>query len=294
MKPPSASVVLCVRNGERTIERQLDALGHQEDPPDWELVLVDNGSTDATPQLIRGFAAQLPNLQVLDEPRAGLNCARNLGIRAGSADKIVLCDADDEVSPDWLRTMVSVLDRFDIVGGALDTQRLNDPLVRHQSQNQATELPRVADRCYAVGANVGFRRTVWAAIGGFDERFSGGYDDTDFCLHAQDAGYTIGFEPSAVVHYRLRDRLDHLAKQHFDYGRGEERLLAKRDGLGFADGRLRSRWRILASETRGRAVELPAMIANPAERRQCVEHGAFLAGRFVELFGRSVRPTRRR
>jgi glycosyltransferase involved in cell wall biosynthesis len=287
MKPPSASVVLCVRNGERTIERQLDALGHQEDPPDWELVLVDNGSTDATPQLIRGFAAQLPNLQVLDEPRAGLNCARNLGIRAGSADKIVLCDADDEVSPDWLRTMVSALDRFDIVGGALDTARLNDPLVRHQSQNQATELPRVADRCYAVGANVGFRRTVWAAIGGFDERFSGGYDDTDFCLRAQDAGYTIGFEPSAVVHYRLRDRLDHLAKQHFDYGRGEERFVAKHRAA-LADGRLRSRWRRVAGDVRNQLIAAPSMLSNRAERRRCLEQSAYLAGRVVELVGRQL------
>ena len=221
-------------------QRQLDALGHQEDPPDWELVLVDNGSTDATPQLIRGFAAQLPNLQVLDEPRAGLNCARNLGIRAGSADKIVLCDADDEVSPDWLRTIVSALDRFDIVG-ARSTP--NASTILSSGTRARTRPPSsTASRTVATpsAANVGFRRTVWAAIGGFDERFSGGYDDTDFCLHAQDAGYTIGFEPSAVVHYRLRDRLDHLAKQHFDYGRGEERFVAKHRAT-LADGRLRSR-----------------------------------------------------
>ena len=291
---PEATVVLCVRDGERTLARQLAALRAQDYDDAWEVVLVDNGSTDGTHELIRGSAAGLPRCRVLVEPRVGLNFARNRAIGASRAAKVALCDADDEVSPQWLRRMVGTLDRFDVVGGALEIDRLNELRVRHRSHNQTDELPRSLGRPYAVGANLAFRREVWEAIGGFDARFSGGCDETDFCLRAQDAGYTIGFDPGAVVHYRLRADLSGIARQHFDYGRGEERLLAKRDGLGFADGRLRSRWRILASETRGRAVELPAMIANPAERRQCVEHGAFLAGRFVELFGRSVRPTRRR
>jgi GT2 family glycosyltransferase len=275
---PVATVVLCVRDGEGTLARQLAALRAQDYDDVWELVLVDNGSTDGTYELIRASTAVLPRCRVLVEPRVGLNFARNRAIEAGRAAKVALCDADDEVSPQWLRRMVEALDRFDVVGGALETH----------------ELPNSLGRPYAVGANLAFRREVWEAIGGFDARFAGGCDETDFCLRAQDAGYTIGFDPRAVVHYRLRADLSGIARQHFDYGRGEERLLAKRGGLGLADGRLRSRWRFLASETRRGAVELPTMLANPAERRQCVERSAFLAGRFVELFERSVRPTRER
>ena len=291
---PAATVVLCVRDGESTLARQLAALRAQDYDDAWEVVLVDNGSTDGTHELIRASAAVLPRCRVLVEPRVGLNFARNRAIEAGRAAKVALCDADDEVSPQWLRRMVDTLDRFDVVGGALEIDRLNEPRVRHRSHNQTDELPNSLGRPYAVGANLAFRREVWEAIGGFDASFSGGCDETDFCLRAQDAGYTIGFDPGAVVHYRLRADLSGIARQYFDYGRGEERLLAKRDGLGLADGRLRSRWRFLASEARRGAVELPAMLVNPAERRQCVERSAFLAGRFVELFGRSVRPTRRR
>jgi GT2 family glycosyltransferase len=283
MRSPTASVVLCVRNGERTLARQLSALGRQEDATAWELVIVDNGSTDRTRDVIARLRAELPGaLLVLDEARVGLNFARNRGIRAAAGARIMLCDADDEVSPQWLCTMVDALDRHDVVGGALDTERLNDPLIRPPSHNQATELPRVAGHRYAVGANIGFRRSVWTAIGGFDERFAGGYDDTDFCLRAQDAGFTIGFEPSAVVHYRLRDRLDHLARQYFHYGRGEERFVAKhRDGLG--GGELRVRWRNVTADVRNQLAAAPAMLASRDERRRCLEQSAYLAGRLVEL-----------
>ena len=194
----------------------------------------------------------------------------------------MLCDADDEVSRQWLRAMVGALDRFDIVGGALDTERLNHRLLRSYDHNQASDLPRVAGRRYAVGANVGFRRAVWAAIGGFDERFAGGYDDTDFCVSAEDAGFTIGFEASAVVHYQLRDRLDHLARQHFQYGRGEERFVAKHRG-DLPDGRLRLRWRRVAGDLEYQIFNAPSMLSNRAERRRCLEQSAYLAGRVVEL-----------
>lgn len=281
---PIMSVVLCVRNGERTIERQLEALRAQDYPAPWELVLVDNASTDATPELLSRRAEKLPGCQLLVEPRLGLNFARNRGIGASRGAKIALCDADDEVSPEWLRQMVDALGSYDVVGGALDVERLNDPSVRHQSHNQIDELPSSHGRPYAVGANIAFEKRVWETIGGFDDRFSGGCDDTDFCLRAQDAGYTIGFAPAAIVHYRLRAELDRIARQHYDYGRGEERLLAKRNGLGLApDGDLRARWRCLATETGRHLVESPTMLATPDNRRQFLERTAFLTGRLVEL-----------
>ena len=181
---PEATVVLCVRDGERTLARQLAALRAQDYDDAWEVVLVDNGSTDGTHELIRGSAAGLPRCRVLVEPRVGLNFARNRAIGASRAAKVALCDADDEVSPQWLRRMVGTLDRFDVVGGALEIDRLNEPRVRHRSHNQTDELPRSLGRPYAVGANLAFRREVWEAIGGFDARFSGGCDETDFCLRA--------------------------------------------------------------------------------------------------------------
>jgi hypothetical protein len=124
---------------------------------------------------------------------------------------------------------------------------------------------------------------VWKAVGGFDGRFKLGGDDTDFCLRAQDAGYSIGFEPDAIVHYRLRDGVSQIAKQHYGYGRGVERMVAKRIGAGLEAGDMRSRWRWLATEAAAQLASLPTMLGGRESRRICVERAAFLVGRFVEL-----------
>jgi glycosyltransferase involved in cell wall biosynthesis len=283
---PAVSVVLCVRNGEETLARQLAALRAQDYAGSWELVVVDNASTDATAAVLAGAADGLP-IRVLEQPRVGLNFARNHAVAAVRAPKVVCCDADDEVSPRWLRSMVDALDRHDLVGGALEVDRLNPPSARNPSHNQTRALPQSLDRAYAVGANLGFRTDVWAAVGGFDGRFTGGCDETDFCLRAQDAGFTIGFEPAAVVHYRLRTGLARVARQHFGYGRGEERMVAKRRRLGLdRDRESRGRWSWLAGDARVHVRGTPRMLATGEGRRQFVERSAFLTGRAVEL----VRP----
>jgi glycosyltransferase involved in cell wall biosynthesis len=284
---PVVSVVLCVRNGERTLGEQLAALGAQDFAGEWELLVVDNGSTDGTPLVIEHGCVALP-VWVLAEPRVGLNYARNRAIAAARAEKVVLCDADDVVTPGWLRTMVAALDHFDLVGGALEVDGLNAPSVRTSSP-QSDRLPESMHRPYAVGANFGLRKRVWAEIGGFDGAFAGGCDETDFCLRAQDAGYTIGFESSAVVHYRLRAQLGGTARQHYGYGRGEERMNAKRWRLGCADADdAATRWSWLASETRTHLVDTPTVLAAAGGRRRFVERSAFLTGRFVELLGERV------
>ncbi|HZP31227.1 MAG TPA: glycosyltransferase [Acidimicrobiia bacterium] len=291
---PVASVVLCVRNGESTLPGQLAALDAQDDAPRWEAVLVDNASCDGTRALLDEFAARHHDARVITETRVGLNFARNAGIAAARGSKILLCDADDEVSPQWLRSLAAALDRADVVGGALEIVRLNPPPHRPEWQNQTGALPESLGRPYAVGANLGFKRSVWESVGGFDARFAGGSDDTDFCLRAQDAGYTIAFEPTAVVHYRLRARLGRIARQHYGYGRGEERMIAKRGRLGLVDGRPRARWRCLATETVRDLRSLPANLASPDGRRRCVERVAFQLGRLVELSLLSARRTRAR
>jgi glycosyltransferase involved in cell wall biosynthesis len=280
---PVVSVVLCARNAARTLPRQLGALRAQDFAGPWELLLVDNASSDATHDLMTKCAETMPGCRALVEPRAGVNGARNRAIEASRASKIALCDADDEVTPAWLRQMVDALDHFDVVGGALKLERLNAASVRPRHHNQTHALPVWLGRPYAVGANIGFRKAVWATTGGFDAQFSGGCDETDFCLRAQDAGYTIGFAADAIVHYRLRAELELLAKQHFGYGRGEERLLAKRTGLGLTDGGLRTRWRFFATEGGRHLAASPAMLVQRTERRRWLERSAFLTGRGLEL-----------
>jgi len=99
---------------------------------------------------------------------------------------------------------------------------------------------------YAVGANLGFRRQVFDAIGGFDGSFETGADEVDFCWRAQYAGFTIGFATSAVVHYRLREQRRALARQSYHYAIGNAHLYAKHQELGRLPKQTRrARWSLL-------------------------------------------------
>lgn len=137
--------------------------------------------------------------------------------------------------PRWLRrSTLSTL-----WGGRLEYESLNDPrLLATRAQLAATELPVfLRGKPYAVGANLGVRREVFDAIGGFDESFGVGSDEIDFCLRAQYQGHTIGFAPGAVVHYRVRTSLPSLVKQFYSYALGRAHLYRKHMDLGELEAR---------------------------------------------------------
>jgi glycosyltransferase involved in cell wall biosynthesis len=243
---PVASVVLCVRNGAPTLGRQLAALAAQDVAARWELLLVDNGSTDGTGAVAASWQARMPWLRIVAEPVAGLNRARNRGVAVARADRILCCDADDEVDGSWVRKMLAGLERFDVVGGALVPFPDASPAARSLGVPQVAALPTMLDHEYAVGANLGFHRDVHDALGGFDPSFDQGADEVDFCVRATRAGFTIGFVRDARVRYTLVDRPGALARQRFAYGRGLQRLLAKADRERWFVRTPGQRWRDLA------------------------------------------------
>jgi glycosyltransferase involved in cell wall biosynthesis len=99
------TVAICTRNRADSLSRTLRALCAVETPTDWEVVVVDNGSTDATASVCGAFAGALP-LKRIFEPRAGLSNARNAAVHAARGDYIVWTDDDVLVSPGWLRAYV--------------------------------------------------------------------------------------------------------------------------------------------------------------------------------------------
>jgi glycosyltransferase involved in cell wall biosynthesis len=225
----AVSVVLPARNAERTLDRQLEALSRQRFDEPWELVVVDNGSVDGTMQVLDAWRTRLTNLRVLSEPRRGANRARNTGVLAARSERILLCDADDAVSSDWIAEMSSSLDDVDMVAGRIDYVAFNPPQVRARigTHPLSEGLAVLWGRPWAPTCNLGFRRAVFDAVDGFDPTFERGSDDVDFCFRASAAGFTMAFSEGAVVRYQMRRRLSDHAKQHFHYGRGTEQLYAK-------------------------------------------------------------------
>lgn len=234
MQHPAVSVVVPARNAAATIEEQLDALDAQEFADAWEVVVVDNASTDTTASIVEQRRAEGPELRLVRCDRLGVNAARNAGARAARAAKILICDADDVVARGWVRHMADALDHADIVGGRLEYSRLNTPFIAatrelHQAEQ---DLPRYYGRVYCPGGNIGFRHEVFDSLGGFDEGLLPGADDEDFGLRATDAGFSTAFVPDAVISYRFREGLRPYARQFYRYAQGAAQLYAKHATLG--------------------------------------------------------------
>jgi glycosyltransferase involved in cell wall biosynthesis len=225
--PSLVTVVIPAHNASATIETQLAALAEQDYDGRWEVVVVDNGSTDGTIGVVERWRDRVPALRVVDaSERTGPGYARNVGAEAAHGDFLVYCDADDMASPQWLTAMATAAVDHDVVGGPLDDRRLNDAVTRQwRPAPPVDELPVVQQFLPATAsANLGIWRATLAAIGGWREDYRTGYEDVELCWRAQLRGYRLGFAPEAVMAYRYRPSLRAFARQSYGYGRMTPRL----------------------------------------------------------------------
>ncbi len=198
------SVVVPCYNAAHTLARQLEALQRQTVAP-WEVIVADNGSSDRSTDVARGFAAMLPRFKLIDASgRKGASHARNAGARAADGDVLAFCDADDEVAPGWIAGLQQGLLEHDFVASRFDLTKLN-PGIRY-AHPQATGLIRDSTfdflpRAGACGLAV--RRSIHEAVGGFDEKIQY-HEDTDYCWKVQLSGVAMGWAPEALVHVELR------------------------------------------------------------------------------------------
>ena len=231
------TVVLPVKNGGAFIAEQLTALCGQQTDVVWGLLVVDNGSSDDTLGIVKSFQEKFSvPVRILDASDArGLSEVRNAGVGASEADKILMCDADDVVDRLWVDRLGSALDDFHIVAGSIDHELLNDGALRYRGRGHAARRPPVNQGFlpFAPGANFGFRRSLFERLLGFD-RTIGAAEDVDFSWRAQIAGYELGFEPNAIVHYRFHSNASAVFRQAFGYGRADARLQRKFSALGVA------------------------------------------------------------
>ncbi len=205
------SIIIPCFNGADTIASQLEALALQQWSEAWEVIVVDNGSTDNSVAIVEQYVDKLPNLQIADAgAKKGVAYARNIGIAAASSDAFVICDADDEVSPGWLAAIGDALTKHDFVTGSLEFQKLNEPW-RVQKQEEKQIEPPGSNQTppfmpWGNGCNFGFTRKVLDTIGRFDESLMFA-EDIEFSWRAQRAGFKLHFIADAIIHYRLRHGL---------------------------------------------------------------------------------------
>ncbi|HYO15665.1 MAG TPA: glycosyltransferase [Thermoanaerobaculia bacterium] len=235
-RPLKLSVVIPCLNAAATLGVQLESLANQSWDGEWEVLVADNGSTDASREIVDGFRNRLPGLRLIDaSDRRGQAHARNAGAAAATGDAFLFCDADDEVAPGWLAALGRALGRHDFVACRYDTEKLNPAWVRRTHLNPQkdglTAYDYPAYLPHAGGGGLAVRRHVHEAVGGFDESMPA-LEDTDYCWRIQRAGYGFAFVPDAVVHIRHKADLRSLFRQGRTYGRYNVLIYKKYRPLG--------------------------------------------------------------
>lgn len=231
---PSVSVIIPARDAASTLGQQLSALGKQDYRGEYEVVLVDNGSTDDTLEVAKSWSAVLGTLHIVfATERSGVSHARNVGLAAATGEVLLVCDADDVVADSWISSMVEGLRSFDLVGGRLSTTELNSAQQRAWHDGETHDLPTAAAFLpYAVGANVGMHKDVAMALHGWDETYVGGGDDVDFSWRAQLHGYRLGYVHDGVVQYRLPTTPKSLSRKAYTKGQAGPQLYRAYRGSG--------------------------------------------------------------
>jgi len=218
---PRVSVVVCAYNAADTLDECLASLMAVR-YPDYEVILVNDGSRDATGAIGRRY----PKVRVIDIPNGGLSAARNVGMHAADGEIVAYTDADVRVDPDWLTYLVQPFLTGDYIGsGGPNVVPPDDDWVA-QCVARAPGGPthvllddRVAE--HVPGCNMAFRRESLMAVGGFNPVYLRAGDDVDACWRLQAAGGRIGFAPSALVWHHHRSTIKAYWRQQVGYGEGE-------------------------------------------------------------------------
>ena len=258
---PKVSVVVASYNADRTLKACLESL-RKLNYPDYEIILVDDGSTDTTPQLaeqfrkVEGSNEPVSDTGKTESPSAnsphqlvtsaaggkfryfrhnrnlGLSIARNTGIAAAEGEIVAFTDADCRADEDWLYYLVA--DLQDSEFGGMGGPNLLPPedsavaaAVMASPGGPAHVMLDDRQAEHIPGCNMAFRKSALNANGGFDPIFNKAGDDVDICWRLQQAGYKIGFSPAAFVWLYRRSTMGAYLKQQRGYGEAEALLVRK-------------------------------------------------------------------
>ena len=239
------SVVVATHNRSALLAQTLEALAGQRWPRErFEIVVADNGSTDATRQVIDAAAARsgAPSIRYLHVAEPGKSCAVNAALRLAAGDILLFTDDDVLPEPQWIDRMVDALESTgaDFAAGRIvprweapPPSWISPPLygVLAIPENGGERLPIALDstRVMPIGANMAVRRTVVNRIGGLRAdlgKLEGTLrtgEDHEFFLRMLEAGFRGVYEPTAVVHHWVpRARLHRGYFRRWLYQNGQD------------------------------------------------------------------------
>jgi GT2 family glycosyltransferase len=223
---PRISVVVCTYNGSKTIRDCMEGLLCL-DYPDFEVIVVDDGSTDGSGEIARQYG-----FKVITTKNHGLSSARNIGMKAASGEIVAYLDDDAYPDPDWLTYLAAgFMNAGHAAFGGPNIPPKGDGRIAECVANAPGGPVHVLisdqEAEHIPGCNMAFRKSALQEIGGFDPRFRAAGDDVDVCWRLQEKGYTLGFSPAAMVWHHRRNSVAAYWKQQVGYGKAEALLERK-------------------------------------------------------------------
>jgi glycosyltransferase involved in cell wall biosynthesis len=267
------SVVIATYNGSRTLVNALESVTRLN-YPDYEVILVDDGSTDQTPEI----AGRFPSVRYVRQTNQGLSAARNAGIRAATGEIVAFTDDDCRADEDWLHYLIGDLQRGDFAGvGGHNFAPPEDgdvaSAVMVSPGGPAHVMVTDSEAEHIPGCNMAFYKWALEEIGMFDPLFRKAGDDVDVCWRMQDCNHKIGFSPAGFVWHYRRSTVRAYLKQQAGYGEAEALLLGKHPEHFNSFGGGIWRGRIYAPAYSGLLL-----------RGAVIYHGIFASGFFQRLY----------
>src|SRR6202045_267740 len=224
---PRVSVVVCAYNAERTMDQCLASLAVLN-YPDYEVIVVNDGSRDRTREIAEGYEY----CRIINQPNKGLSAARNVGAEAATGEIVAYTDSDCVADPDWLTYLVGRMEASDLAacGGPNfppPEENMLPAAVAVSPGGPTHVLISDEQAEHIAGCNMAFRREALMALGGFDPVYRAAGDDVDICWRFQDAGHAIGFSAAAVVWHFRRNTVRAYLNQQRGYGKAEALVYAK-------------------------------------------------------------------
>lgn len=292
--PVVVSVVLCTFNRSQLVAQAIDALLHQTPgTPPYEVVVIDNNSTDATRKVVERFLGS-GIVHYEFEARQGLSVARNRGVASARASILAFTDDDVRVDSTWVRSIVRAFEEgpdIDMVGGRVDPEWEEPPpswlpfagtapLALVDYGDRAFRLSPLRPVCL-IGANVAVRRRAFNRVGGFSTELQrvgngvGSTEDHDFQTRLLATGVSALYDPRIRVRTVVpRARLSKRYHRAWHQGHGHFYALMHEPSF--------------ERSTRGTALGVPAHVYRSAVREGAAWVGSVLSRRGPEAFAHEL------
>lgn len=216
------STIIPCYNAEKTIDLCLNSLLNQTLKEDYEIIFVDDGSTDKTKDLIKESQKKNKNIKLIEQQHAGPAKARNLGAKNAKYEIIVFTDSDCEAEKNWLEEMVKPFSDTKVVAvqGAYKTKQKSKIAKFIQLEiEERYERMRNADHLDWIGSySAAYKKDIYLKEGGFDTCFEiASGEDPDLSYRLSEKEYRLMFNPKAIVYHTHAESLEKYLKKKFGH-----------------------------------------------------------------------------